>query len=509
MEHTAAGIRRARRRLRPSVVALAIGAIAAAGVLVAALADSDGRSHRAAHGASTAPASATPLAAAPAPGSAAVAVRVDESRPGRALPERYLGLSFEVTDLPRLARYGARGDLPGLLRSLGPGLLRFGGVSADTRIAWRDASTPPRPWAGLALEEGDLRALRVLAERSDWKVLLTVGLAHYEPAIAAREVAAASHTLGPWLAGIEIGNEPDAYAHHGLRRAAWDFRRYALQVRRYRAAIAAAAPGVALAGPSVSGSHVFTSWGAREARVERPALLTGHHYPLGCHQQPPPTIARLLSPLTGRREAASLQRYMAVSTRARIPFRLDEVNSVSCGGRAGISNTFAAALWGAAYLGRVLGAGVSGINFEGNPANCFGYSPLCADGSAALAAGALHPQPLWYALVLWSRLAGARPLPSSVEAPRGTNVAVSALRDPGGALHFVIVREDPPGAPTAAVALHVGRAYTAASARRLFAPSLEAVGAVDVSQPAPVEAQNGVVTVSLPPASAAIVTVVR
>ena len=47
-------------------------------------------------------------------------------------------------------------------------------------------------------------------------------------------------------------------------------------------------------------------------------------------------------------EGVSLQRYMSIAQAGEIPFRLDEANTVSCGGVAGISNTFAWALWAAA-----------------------------------------------------------------------------------------------------------------------------------------------------------------
>ena len=65
---------------------------------------------------------------------------------------------------------------------------------------------------------------------------------------------------------------------------------------------------------------------------------------------------------------------MQVATRAHIPLRVDEANTVSCGGVAGISDTFAAALWATSYIAHTMVVGVSGINLEGNPARCTGYS---------------------------------------------------------------------------------------------------------------------------------------
>ena len=145
---------------------------------------------------------------------------------------------------------------------------------------------------------------------------------------------------------------------------------------------------------------------------EAPALLTGHHYPLGCAQIPAPSITRLLSPRIRRLEGFSLLRYVSVSRASEIPFRLDETNTVSCGGVAGISNTFASALWAVSYLRpRAMSMDVSGINLQGNPANCGGYTPVCAPTAEALAAGALGAQPEWYALLLARALIGDRPLP--------------------------------------------------------------------------------------------------
>jgi hypothetical protein len=135
-----------------------------------------------------------------------------------------------MSSLPQMANYADGGDLVTLLRSLGPGVLRFGGVSADTRVAWTDAATARAAWASGVLGAGDLRKLGSLAAKSGWHILLTIGLGHYEPDAAAREAAAAKAALGGWLEGIELGNEPDAYALHGLRSEPWTFVQYSAQV---------------------------------------------------------------------------------------------------------------------------------------------------------------------------------------------------------------------------------------------------------------------------------------
>ena len=168
-----------------------------------------------------------------------VSVSIDVRHPGARVPREFLGLSFELSSLPQIARYGGSGDFATMLRSLGAGVLRFGGASADTRVAWTDAATPRPAWASSVLQAGDLRRLGELARASGWHVLLTIGLAHYEPRAAAREAAVAKRELGGWLAGIEIGNEPDSYGRHGLRPMPWTPEQYNEQVTAYRSAISA------------------------------------------------------------------------------------------------------------------------------------------------------------------------------------------------------------------------------------------------------------------------------
>jgi hypothetical protein len=401
----------------------------------------------------------------------AVSVSIDARHPRAPVPHTFLGLSFELSALRQIASYADRGDLVTLLRTLGPGVLRFGGASADTRTAWTDSATPRPAWASGTFGRDDLRRLARLAARSGWRVLLTIGLGHYDRRAAAREARAAKAALGRWLAGIELGNEPNSYARHGLRSGVWSFSRYSAQAAAYRRAIARAAPGIPLAGPDVSGSRAFERWGPREVSRLHAALLTGHHYPLSCRQVPPPTVSRLLSPSIRHLEGISLRRYLAVAGASAVPFRLDETNSVSCGGRAGVSDTFASALWALDYIVRTMSAGAVGMNFQGNPANCHGYSPLCAPTPGRLASGALMAQPEWYALLLASTLLGDRPVRSAVSSSERTNLDVATLLAPDGALHVVIVDDDPPGSPAALVSVHVGSGFRAGRILSLTAPS--------------------------------------
>jgi len=452
-----------------------------------------------------------------------VPVSIEGLQPGAPVPADFLGLSFEASSLAQVAGYVERGDLVTLLRSLGPGVLRFGGVSADTRVAWTDGATARPPWASAVLDSEDLRRLGGLAAESGWRILLTIGLGHYEPQRAAREAAAAHTFLGESLEAIELGNEPNAYAQHGLRSEPWSVVQYDEQIAGYRSAIDAAAPGIALAGPDVSGSSAFESWGLGEVINQPPALLTGHHYPLGCEEQPPPTIARLLSAAIRQREGTSLRRYMSLTEGSETPFRLDEANTVSCGGLPGVSNTFGSALWATDYVVRAMSTGVAGINLQGNPSNCQGYAPLCARTPEDLVAGTLSAQPEWYALLLARALSGERPLGGTFSPPGQPNLDVTAFLAADGALHFVLVDDALPGARRLAVRLQLGSGFGDASILSLTAPSPASLtdvrlgaravtGAGSWSEPArlPLAAnRKGVISLDLRPSSAALVAVSR
>ena len=477
-------------------------------------------------GAASAPAKPAPHKAAakhhhPKPGPPLTTVSIERAFPGEPVPSGFIGLSFEVGNLAQLAGYADNGDLVTLLRSLGPGVLRFGGVTADKNVAWVDARTPRPAWASAVIDEGDLRALGQLAARSGWHVLLTLNLGHFEPEAAAREAAAAKAALGPWLEGLELGNEPNAYGRQGLREEPWTFLQYDSQVAAYRSAIEALAPGVPIVGPDVSGSSAFETWGLGMVVNQPPVLLTGHHYPLSCQGPPTPTIERLLSPQIRALEVVSLQRYLSIAQAGEIPFRLDEANSVSCGGVPGISNTFAGALWAAAYVSEAMSIGIDGINLHGNPDNCLGYAPLCAPTQQAIETGALVPQPEWYALLMLKGLIGDRPLTTTLGTLHGHNLQVTTFLAPNGSLQAVVVDDDPPGTSRAYLRLEVGKGYRYARLLPLTAPAPSSLSGVRLAGTAVaaagtwtapatlqgVRAKGGAITLAVGPSRAMLLSI--
>jgi len=447
---------------------------------------------------------------------AVVTVRFDVLRPGPVVAPRFLGLSFEAESVPQLGAFAGAGDAAALLRDVGPGVLRVGGVTADAQ-GFTGPGVAPDPGTSTTISAADLARLAALVRVAGWRVLLTVDLAHDDPPDAAAEAAAAHRALGSSLLAISVGNEPDAYGRHGLRPLPWGFAQYRPQLEAYRRAIAAAAPGVPLAGPDTTGA-AFAAWGPGEARDIRPALLTTHRYPLVCEAVPAPSIAALLDDGTRARDMAQLASDMAIARAARLPLRIDEANSVSCGGVAGVSDTFASALWAVEFIAEAMDAGVAGVNFHDIPSNCLGYSPLCAPSAAALARGALVARPEFYALLMMRALVSDRALPTALT-PGSDGVRGWAFLSPHGKVAIALVDVAPPGAPAATVRIDVGRRFTHAHVTSLTAPSPAATGDVRLGgravaadgawpgagAPLVVRAAADVVTVSLAPSSGALV----
>jgi hypothetical protein len=455
------------------------------------------------------------------PAGAPVSVSVAAHPAGAAVPADFLGLSFEMRSLPTIADYAMRGDLVQLMRSLGTGVMRFGGVSADEQVAWAGSGSTRPAWASATVTEGDLAGLAGLARATGWRVLLTVNLAHYDPPAAAQEAAAARRLLGSYLAGVEIGNEPDTFVRKGLRGAGWSLSTYLAQAAAYHAAIHAAAPGVAIAGPDPSTGATGLGWlrAVASSPTLRPALLTDHYYPLSsCGSTP--TVSELLSPNVRHKESRMLGAMLFIAHTSKTPVRLDETNSISCEGEPGVSNTFASALWALDFTTRAMTTGVAGLNFHDLIADPVAYSPLFAPTPAALAAGALHAAPEWYALLAARPLLGARPLPTSVTGAAPGELTASAFRSPDGRLQIVLVDYDPPGSIPLAVHLRVPRGLGHSNVLRLTAPSPTATSGVRlggrrlapdgswVAPPVPprVSGHAGALAVGMPPDSAAVVT---
>src|SRR5579859_7990089 len=259
---------------------------------------------------------------------------------GATLTDEFTGFSFEASVLA--GTQPSAGNLYQYMKTLGKGVMRFGGNFVDTTFWTSKGETRPS-WATDTLTPADLTRLKTLVDNSGWTVILGVTLKQRDPARAADEAKFAQQILGSSLQAIEIGNEPNYYPNYSSAQYYADF-------EAYKKAILAVAPGVGLVGPSIGRVSTADSWITDFANDEAghvdAADLVGHFYPLCAKSNnPPPTIPNLLSTTSRNAEKTRADLIASNAKTLGIPGLLGEGNSVSCEGTDGVSDVFASALW--------------------------------------------------------------------------------------------------------------------------------------------------------------------
>jgi hypothetical protein len=462
-----------------------------------------------------------------------VVAGVTDTPAGQPMGSGFLGVSLEYSALHiYTGRDSGHVDpvLIQLLRNLDPGqtpVVRIGGNSADYTW-WPVRGTLPPVGVTYALTNGWVRMTQAFAAKLRAKLIMGLNLAGGRPAIAAAEARAFLAGIGPrYLDGFEIGNEPDLYSNSVwftdrrgrqffARPTSYGFTNYLLDVNRWRLAL----PPVTLIGPALA----QLTWldNIDQIRAAEPGLpmVTVHRYPLRACPTPPtspqfPTIPNLLADPASSGMAARMAPFISLVHGRGVQVRVDELNSVSCSGKRGVSDTFASALWMLDTLFNLASVGVDGINVHTLPKAAYELFTISHPRNVWQAF--VHPE--YYAMLMFGQAfpPGAQLL--SVNEPAGL-VKIWATRATDGRTRVVIINKDPDHVQT--VQVNVPGAGGPASLDWLRAPSVLATTGVTLGnqsfgsatrngllKPAetnPVTAVSGTYTVELPPASAALLT---
>jgi Glycosyl hydrolase family 79 C-terminal beta domain len=434
---------------------------------------------------------------------------------GATLRDDFIGLSFEKNVLAGTPL--SAGTLYQYMKTLGPGVVRFGGNFVDTTF-WTSTGERAPSWAVATVTPADQARLGTLVQNSGWKVIYGVNLKHRDPARAPDEAAHASQVLGSSLIGIEVGNEPNYYPNYSPAKYWADF-------QAYRTAIAAAAPGVKVIGPSPGRVTAAVTWlndftSREQAAGVDLAALTTHYYP-ACAKTDTVTISSLLS--TSYRSGEQARAQLLSDDAAKLGVRplLDEANSVSCEGKDGVSDTYASALWAVDNELNVAQTGVKGMYFHSAIARCGApkplykaYTPFCAATDADAAAGRLMAHPEYYGLLMLQQVGTG-----SFQKVDNSNLGqlrAYAIRN-GTRLRLVLVNVS--DSASAAVTVHLGGSYTAGTQLSLTGPSLAATtglklgghtvgkgGTFAGTETTPVTVAGSTLTISVPAHTATLVT---
>jgi hypothetical protein len=428
--------------------------------------------------------------------SVATAARIDS---------RFAGLSYEKDKLAEPLATRSNAALIQLFRLLGPGVLRIGANAVD-RSSWNGAVSGLTPILPTQIDD-----LAAFLQATEWQVIYGVNMARNTPAKAAEEAAYVSGRLGSSLLAWEIGNEPDLYVRNEYRPNSWTYTDYLREWRAMRDAMSAASPGVAFSGPSTAFDLRRFSLPFAKDEGRRIAMLTQHYYRAD-RNDPASTLALLLQP--DPTLVSELRALVSAASDAGIAqgVRLDEANSFFNGGAPNVSNAFGTALWVLDFLFICAAAGCTGVNMHSGGSGP-GYTPIAERLGVVVEA-----RPGFYGMVMFAQAAQGLPLDGVVVRSAVINVSAWGVQRDDGGRNAVLINKD----ENRSVAMNVSTGIAADRFEPLWlrgtslsatsGQTLGGLGGIPIGNDGswarppqePLIASDGLLSVTLPPASAVL-----
>jgi hypothetical protein len=376
----------------------------------------------------------------------AIRVQIGATPDSRPVAPGFVGLSIEYRSA--LTYFGSDPSRPDpvfvqLVRNLTPGqspVIRFGGDTTDWTW-WRTPGVAKPLGIRYTLGRRWVQATQATARALNARLVLGINFESDSRAIAATEASALLRGIGRrYIAGFELGNEPEVYGSLGWyespagrpvlgRSPSYGFDSY---LTDYAGVLRGLPRGVPVIGPASGAPAWLTGLPRYLNGNPRVREVTFHRYPLhrcftARHSPAFPTIANLLAPVAASGPATSLQSAADVAHAHGLPFRSDELNSVSCGGKHGVSDTFASALWALDTLFNMARVGVDGVNFHTFQKAIYEPFAVSHAGGRWLA----EVRPMYYGLLMFTRAAppGSRLLPAAFHAPNTLRIWATRGRD--------------------------------------------------------------------------------
>jgi hypothetical protein len=406
---------------------------------------------------------------------------------GPHVPEDFLGLSYEIKQLvdPKFFSTQNTGLVEAFKKLSSKGVLRLGGNTSEFACWMPTANTPEPAHPPTREVEGEPKAqyYPVRAEAVDhlagflrttgWSCLYGIGMGTNTPERAADEAAYVSKTLGPSLQYFQLGNEVDLFDRHLRDPKTWSTETYLEEWLTLARAIVARVPDARFGLPDVASDvNWLTGVAAKWATVENPPHITtlSHHYYFnGPATNPAVNIPNLLKPETMVRVQKMADIATTAASKMAVRVRMTEGNSCYRGGKPGVSDVFAAALWSADYALYLATNNYSGINLHG------GTGRSTADSVGGVLPGDVmlrqqglteeqvqshpHPfytpigtfsghyelQPVGYGLQFAARLSGGTLLKSDLTAAlqaAGVNATAYAAKLADGSTTLIVLNKD-------------------------------------------------------------------
>jgi hypothetical protein len=312
-----------------------------------------------------------------------VALSIPRDATGPHMPIDFVGLSYEVQQLTDPSFFSAQNG--GLIREFkalsSTGVLRLGGNTSEFAY-WKprpDSAEPEHPRVREA--EGEPKAqyyavtpeaVRNLAEflqATRWNCIYGIGMGTNTPARAAEEAVFAAETLGDRLQYFQIGNEVNLFDRHLRDPKTWSTKTYLQEWLSLSRAIATGVPAAKFGMPDVAGgvswlTEIADQWPSIQA-LPHVTTLTHHYYFGGPATSPEVNIPNLLKPATMQKVQNTANVASAAASKMGARVRMTEGNTCYRGGKPGVSDVFAAALWAADYSLLLASNDYSGFNLHG------------------------------------------------------------------------------------------------------------------------------------------------
>jgi hypothetical protein len=317
------------------------------------------------------------------PADSRVTLKIAGEATGAHMPGDFVGLSYEVQQLVDLAFFsGSNAGLIEQFKALSPhGVLRLGGNTSE--FAWwkpkpdspEPAHPPTREVEGepkaqyYAVTAESVRNLADFLKATGWTCLYGINMGTNTPERAADEAVFAAKTLGESLQYFQIGNEADLYNRHLRDPKTWGPDAYLGEWLAMARAISARVPEAKFGIPDVAANiNWLTQIADRWASIQKPpqvVRLTHHYYFGGPATNPEVNIPNLLKPSTMERVQKTADIATAAASKMGVRVRMTEGNTCYRGGKPGLSDVFAAALWAADYSLLLASNGYTGVNLHG------------------------------------------------------------------------------------------------------------------------------------------------
>lgn len=302
---------------------------------------------------------------------------------GPTVPADFVGLSYEVQQLadPNFFSLANAGLIRAFQEISDRGVLRLGGNTSEFAV-WSAATNktaperleirgvPGEPKARFyAVTPAAVVNLKAFLDAVGWNCIYGINMGTNTPARAAEEASFAARTLGDRLEYFQIGNEPDLYANHLRDPRTWNVAAYLDQWLRMARAVVAHVPGARLGLPDVAFhlgwlTYIADRWPAVKNQPKI-AALTHHYYFGGPATNPAVNIPNLLSPETADKVLREAILANQAAAKMGVPVRMTEGNTCYRGGKPGVSDVFASALWAADYALLLAANRYAGVNLHG------------------------------------------------------------------------------------------------------------------------------------------------